>query len=264
MNIFKVSVIRTVIAGIRSVAAYVVVSVYTLTTGPPGLLLAVLFKWPQILYWLGLQGVRLAMAFTGIRYRVVGMENVDLNRASVYCANHTSNIEPPILYAALSTLFPRLRIIYKAALRKLPVLGRGFEIVGWIPIDRGNRKQSREAIEQAVQALKEGNSFLIFPEGTRSRTGDLLPFKRGGFLLAIKAQAPMVPIAIHGARAAMRKGSPIVYPVVINVKIGKPVETIGLAHTDRDALSDEIRTRIESQLAFFSTSSDRKEKELVS
>ena len=252
MNIFKVSVIRTVIAGIRSVAAYVVVSVYTLTTGPPGLLLAVLFKWPQILYWLGLQGVRLAMVFTGIRYRVVGMENVDLNRASVYCANHTSNIEPPILYAALSTLFPRLRIIYKA------------EIVGWIPIDRGNRKQSREAIEKAAQALKEGNSFLVFPEGTRSRTGDLLPFKRGGFLLAIKAQAPMVPIAIHGARAAMRKGSPIVYPVVINVRIGKPVETIGLAHTDRDALSDEIRTRIKSQLAFFSTSSDRKEKELVS
>ena len=73
MNIFKVSVVRTVIAGIRSVAAYVVVSVYTLTTGPPGLLLAVLFKWPQILYWLGLQGVRLAMVFTGIRYRVVGM-----------------------------------------------------------------------------------------------------------------------------------------------------------------------------------------------
>ena len=186
---------------------------------------------------------------TGIRYRVVGMEHVDPARASVYCVNHTSNVEPPILYAVFRTVFPRFRILYKAALRRLPVLGRGFEIVGFVPIDRSNREQSREAIEQAARALKDGNSFLIFPEGTRSRTGELLPFKKGGFILAIKAQAPMIPIAIQGARSAMRKGSPVLYPVVVSVKIGEPVETGELRHSDRESLRDEVRSRIEALLA---------------
>ena len=83
-------------------------------------------------------------------------------------------------------MFPRLRILYKAELRKLPVLVRAFDLAGFVPLERGNRDQSLPAIERAAQALQEGSSFLIFPEGTRSRTGELLPFKKGGFIMAIK------------------------------------------------------------------------------
>ena len=139
-------------------------------------------------------------------------------------------------------LFPRLRVLYKAELRKLPILVRAFDLAGFVPLERGNREQSLPAIERAAEALREGNSFLIFPEGTRSRTGELLPFKKGGFIMALKAQAPVVPVAIKGARDAMRKGSPIIRPVAVTVSFGAPIETAGLTLDDRDVL---IATRAE-------------------
>ncbi len=97
-------------------------------------------------------------------------------------------------------------------MRKLPILVNAFDLGGFVPLQRGNPEQSLPAIEQAAEALRDGNSFLIFPEGTRSRTGALLPFKKGGFIMALKAQAPVVPVAIVGARAAMRKGSFVINP----------------------------------------------------
>ena len=105
------------------------------------------------------------------------------------------------------------------------------------------------AIERAAAALRDGNSFLIFPEGTRSRTGDLLPFKKGGFVMAIKGQAPVVPIAITGAREAMRKGSLVIQPVHVRVRLGEPVETAGLTLDDRDTLTQTVRARVAGLLA---------------
>ena len=92
-------------------------------------------------------------------------EHILQDRAAVYAVNHASNVEPPILYAALSGLFPRLRILYKAELRKLPILVRAFDLAGFVPLERGNRDQSLPAIERAAEALRDGNSFLIFPGG---------------------------------------------------------------------------------------------------
>ena len=105
------------------------------------------------------------------------------------------------------------------------------------------------AIDMAAAALKEGNSFLIFPEGTRSRTGELLPFKKGGFIMAIKGQAPVVPVAITGARDAMRKGSYVIQPVTVHVRFGAPVETSPFAIDTRDALATVVRQRIQGLLA---------------
>jgi 1-acyl-sn-glycerol-3-phosphate acyltransferase len=242
------SLLQTSIAAVRSVTAYLVVSLYVAIAGPIGIVLAVLFRWPNVLYRLGLWGVQAAFGIVGIRYEASGLEHVQVNRAAVYCVNHTSNVEPPVLYAVLRRLFPRLRILYKAELHKLPVLSTGFDIVGFVPVERANREQSLRAIEQAAEALRAGNSFLIFPEGTRSRTGQLLPFKKGGFIMAIKGSAPIVPVAIQGARDAMRKGSPIVRPVRIRVTIGEPVETAGMEAGDRDRLILEVRERLERLL----------------
>ena len=105
------------------------------------------------------------------------------------------------------------------------------------------------AIEAGAQSLRSGNSFLIFPEGTRSKTEQLLPFKKGGFLMAIRAQAPVVPVAIQGGRAAMRKGSRIILPVLLDIKVGAPVETAGLDQRSRDDVIAQVRERLEGLLA---------------
>jgi len=236
------------IAAIRSCVTYVAVSLYVLVAGPPFILIALLFGARRLLYRVGHGGVRLAMILSGLNSRIEGGDRIQRHRAAVYAVNHTSNVEPPLLFDALRDLFPRLRILYKAELRKLPILVRAFDLAGFVPIERANRGQSMPAIEQAAAALREGNSFLIFPEGTRSRTGALLPFKKGGFIMAIQGQAPIVPVAITGADRAMRKGSPWVQPVTVRIRFGEPIETAGLTLEDRDRLMEQVRGRIQEML----------------
>lgn len=243
------SLLATAVAAVRSLAAYVTVSLYVVLVGTPFVLLAILIGRPTILYSVGLLGVNLGLWLSGIKMRVENGHYIQRNRAAVYAVNHASNVEPPILFRALRDLFPRLRILYKAELRKLPILTSAFDLAGFVPLERGNRDQSLPAIERAAQALREGNSFLIFPEGTRSRTGELLPFKKGGFIMAIQGQAPVVPVAISGARSAMRKGSPIIRPVTVTVRFGEPVETAGLTLDDRDQLVAAVRGRVEALLS---------------
>ena len=230
-------------AAIRSIFTYVVVSLYVLVAGTIGLAIAIPFRAKGLLYELGHAGAALALACAGIRYRVAGREHLPRGRAVVFCSNHQSNVDPPVLFQALHR---RLHILYKAELSQLPVLGRAMQIGGFIPVPRENRDEAFRAIERASASIRAGNSFLIFPEGTRSRTEELLPFKKGGFVMAIQAQAPIVPVAVMGGRASMRKGSWVVRPVDVSVRIGEPVETAGLDTEDRDVLIARVRERIEA------------------
>ncbi len=200
------------------------------------------------MYRAGGAGVRAAFWLTGLRLVVKG--GFALDRAAVFACNHSSNIDPPAVFLSLARLFPRLRVLYKAEMRKIPLLVQVFDAAGFVPLERGNRGQSWPAVDRAAAALRDGNSFVVFPEGTRSRSGELLPFKKGTLILAIKAQAPVVPVAVSGGRAAMRKGSPLIWPVTVTVEFGPPIETSGLTLDDRDALSDRVRDAIKGSYLF--------------
>jgi 1-acyl-sn-glycerol-3-phosphate acyltransferase len=241
--------VPTLVAVLRSIATYAAVSLYVLVVGTPCVLLAIAIGNPAILYRVGDLGVRLGLFLSGIRFSVQGADQIQDHRAAVYAVNHASNVEPPILFTVLRAIHPRLRILYKAELRKLPVLVRAWDLAGFVPLERANPDQSLPAIDGAAAALRGGASFLIFPEGTRSRTGALLPFKKGGFIMALKAQAPIVPVAISGTRNALRKGSFIIWPVNVRVQFAPPVETSGLSQDHRDQLIAEVRGRIEAMLA---------------
>ena len=149
--------LRIVVAALRSFVVYVVVSLYVVLTAPPGILIALLVRRPDLLYWLARQGVRLALATVGISYRVTGAEHIQRSRPTVYCVNHVSNLEPPVLYMALAAVHPRLRVLYKAEIHRVPLLSTVFDVAGFVPIQRRSREQSRLAIETATQALRAGN-----------------------------------------------------------------------------------------------------------
>jgi 1-acyl-sn-glycerol-3-phosphate acyltransferase len=234
------------IAAIRSVLTYVAVSLYVLIVAPPGMLISAISGAKAHLYVLGHVGVQMGLTLAGIRVRVAGREHVPRGRAAVYCSNHQSNVDPPVLF---HVVHPRLHILYKAELEALPVLERAFRYGGFIPVDRRNKEAAMRSIEAGAASIRGGNSFLIFPEGTRSKTAELLPFKKGGFIMAIKAKAPVVPIAVQGGRDSMRKGSWIIRPVTVSVRIGAPVESAGYLLDERDRLIAEARTRIQALLA---------------
>ncbi|MBI4265363.1 MAG: 1-acyl-sn-glycerol-3-phosphate acyltransferase [Acidobacteria bacterium] len=230
-----------VVAAVRSIVTYAALLAYIAVAGPLGLLVAGVLRWKGGLYALGHGGAWLGLTLAGIRYRVAGRERIP-RTAVVFCSNHESNVDPAVLFLVLH---PQLHVLYKAELHQFPIMGTAFDVGGFVPVDRADREQAMASIARGAESLRAGNSFLIFPEGTRSRTGHLLPFKKGGFIMAIQAQAPIVPVAVQGGRSAMRKGSAIVRPVRVSVRIGTPVPTAGLTPDDRDALIARVREEIE-------------------
>ena len=225
---------------VRTLLVYAAIIVYLLLLGPPLLLWSTITKNTDILYSVGLFGAKSALFLAGVKITVTGREKIPDGMSVVYMSNHQSNCDPP----AVVTILPPVLIMAKKEFFRVPILGAGMRMRGFIAVDRSNRERAFAAVEQAVGVLKRGRSFLVFPEGTRSRTGRLQPFKRGVFVMAIEAGAPIVPISVSGASKIMRPGDFRIYPGMVRITIHDPVSTAGCIIADRSKVAVQVRRAV--------------------
>ncbi|NOZ93164.1 MAG: 1-acyl-sn-glycerol-3-phosphate acyltransferase [Acidobacteria bacterium] len=188
---------------------------------------------------------RLILLAAAVRLRVEGLQNLDPSRFYVIMANHESILDIPALLAALPSRIGT-RFLAKESLFSVPLLGWALKALGFIPVDRANRSTAVGMFLQAIDQARGGNSLLIFPEETRTDDGRLLPFRRGGFLLAMRSHFPILPVGLEGPRLAMPSHDWKVRPLsVITVRIGEAIPTEGRSMKDRQALMDETRCIID-------------------
>lgn len=233
------------LARLRATWTAAIVFGYVWTVGVPFVLHAWLTRRIDPLYRCGWWGARLGLWLAGVRLEVRGAENLPRGRACVYMANHQSNVDPPVLFVVLP---PRIALIGKEQVFRIPVLGRALDLGDFVPINRFDPEAARAAVEAALVRLERGVSFLVFPEGTRSSDGRLQRFKHGVFVMAIKAGAPIVPITLEGAEAVMPKRKWEIYPGTVRVTIHPPVETRGRPLHERATLALQVRDIIASAL----------------
>lgn len=205
---------------IRSVFVVTYLLLFVLFVGIPYILHAALTGSADTLYRMAIRGLKGMLWLAGVRVRIEGLENVPPG-VCVFVANHTSNSDPPAVVVAIPK---RVSLLAKKEVFRLPILATAFRLTGIVPVDRGDPDSAAASVDKAVQALKSGLSFLVYPEGTRSPDGRLLPFKRGSFVMAIEAGVPIVPVSVAGAHKIMRKGQWPIHPGEIVVKFQPPVD----------------------------------------
>jgi 1-acyl-sn-glycerol-3-phosphate acyltransferase len=231
-----ISFLRTIFAIVTAFVVTTVLGLMTIIAGlfgvedkPDGIYDKIPRWWSRSVMWAG-----------GIKVRVHGLETSDDTEPRIFASNHVSWFD----VAGLAKVLPRHKFVAKAELFKVPIFGRAMRAAGMVEIQRDNRKAAFGAYEVAAERIRQGNSVVVFPEGTRGRDYRLRPFKKGPFVLAIAAGVPVVPIIVHGTIEILRKGSFRVHPGTIDIHLLEPVSTTTVDYDHREALMQTVRTRM--------------------
>src|SRR6266545_1613864 len=186
---------------------------------------------------------RTILAFSGVRVRVLHAERRGEGRGFVVASNHESFADILVLLARLPL---PVRFLAKRSIFRVPVLGWSIAAAGFVPVDREDRSRGAATVEAALRRLEGGRSLVIFPEETRTRTGDMLPFKRGAALLALRSGLPILPIGLAGTFRVLPRGTKVITPGPVVMAVGKPIEVSGRSVREREALTQVAREEVES------------------
>ena len=234
-------------AVVRSAGCWVVLAALTLVVGTlhiPGSLIAPEGRWNR---WVEMAYMWVILHASNVKLTVEGLEHVTPGRSYIVMANHRSMYDIPVLHYLLGR-GRDLRWIGKQEVQRVPVFGWAYRLSRHVAIDRQNRSAAIQALRQAAAASREGVSFVIMPEGTRSVTEELLPFKKGGFHLALDTGLPILPVAIVGSDELMRKGSWHIRAGAIHVLVRPVVEVQDHPRDDIDGLVERVRAAIAAAL----------------
>jgi 1-acyl-sn-glycerol-3-phosphate acyltransferase len=190
--------------------------------------------------WAGVEWSRQVLWAAGTPVQAEGVDLIPPpDRGPVlYASNHSSMFD---IWALFATLPGSVRFVAKQELFRIPLLGRAMRAAGHVAIDRAVKKRAFEAYDDAARVIRRGISAVVFPEGTRSRTGELLPFKNAPFGLAIAAQVPIVPVYVHHTFEILPKGARVLHPRPIRLLVGRPIPTAGLTMDARERLREQTR-----------------------
>ena len=212
----------------------------------PLLLFCCALKSARPIIFMGKWAMQVSQKILGIRVEVTGAEKIAKEKPYVFMSNHLSFIDGPLLFLVIPQ---PIRVILKKEVFRIPFVGLGMKLVGFIPVDRKSIRGGKQSMDRAALLIKEkGFSFLIFPEGTRSLDGRLQPFKRGGFFIAIDSQVPIVPITIKGTYELMPKESFFAKKGKVEVVFHPPVPVQGFDRDSLPGLLDRVRSSIQSGL----------------
>lgn len=229
---------------IRTAAAVFSVILALLLMMPWLILWSLLVGNPEFMYRTVIKAIRVVNRIAGIRVRVEGVENIPPG-VCIFAANHLSNVDPPALVTAIPR---RVSLLAKKEVFRIPILATALRMAQFIPVDRGDREAAAASVDLAVKYLREGHSYCVYPEGTRSRDGRLKPFKKGTFVMAIQAGVPVVPISMSGAQKLMRKGDWTIHPGEIVIRFGPPVDASQYNYDRRGELLERVHALVAAGL----------------
>ncbi len=200
--------LRNILAGI-----FVLISVII---GIVPIILSIIFKWPKFIYFYNKFWIKMLLKILRIKVILKNIENIDFTKKFVLISNHLSNLDGPIIVSYLPI---NIRVMIKHGAKNIPIMGKMMETVDFVFVDRSSVRSSMKALDDTIKMIKEKNySFLIFPEGTRSKTGRLQKFKRGAFIIPIKANVPILPLILKGTYELMPKESKLIQSGKIEIE----------------------------------------------
>ena len=215
------------------------ISLYTIVLGTVSLVSTLFDRQGDFAHRCARAWSRLILATSGVRVQVTGLERLDPGRSYVFAANHQSIFDIPIVFSALPY---QLRIVAKDSLGRIPFMGWHLHRAGHLLVDR--RNPGPDIVRKMARLVREGNSLIVFPEGTRSVDGSLGRFKKGSFLVALGAKLPVVPVTIEGSRQVMQKGRLMVRPGEVVLTVHDAVPTEGVRREEVAALAEQVRAAV--------------------
>ena len=218
---------------------------FLLSTGIFGTLALIASLWDKsgrMQHRIARRWARTCVFFSGSRLQVRGLENIPTHTA-VFASNHTSYMDTPVVFASLPFQF---RILAKKELWTLPFIGWYLDRSGQIPIDTRNPRASLSSLAGGVKALRSGMPLFVFPEGGRTENGELQPFLSGAAFLAIRAQVPLIPLALSGVYDLLPMHTRHLYPGHLTLRVGEPIDTTGMSLRQTDQLTERLRAAIDA------------------